>query len=168
MPSTTILNLQMILQDDPLVQPLARRYVNKNTESSRILASLLGWIASASVVALRQAIAHLINKECQLTARFYSNGKSGTVSLQWELHTLEDALVWMVFEGAVEMRLPQTCPECQVVFRPKIRPIRKFCAYKCAHRCAARKWAAERCRRRTLKLFRSRTDKTHLQGEGGM
>jgi hypothetical protein len=155
MPSTTILNLQMILQDDPLVQPLARRYVDKNTESTRILASRLGWIASASVVALRQAIAHLINKECQLTARLYSNVHSGTVSVQWELHTLEDALVWMVYQSALDTRLPQTCPECRKVFQSETRHAKKFCSPKCAHCCAARRWAAERRQRRAPELFAS-------------
>jgi hypothetical protein len=168
-PSTTSLNLQMILQDDPLVRPLRRRYVNKTNESTRILASLLEWIATSSVATLRKAIADLINKECQLTARFYSSSQSGTISLLWDLYTLEDALVWMVYQGAVEMCLPQSCPECQKVFKSGTRHAKKFCSYKCAHRCASRRSAPERCRRQASEVLVSeRTDNIDLYGQEGM
>jgi len=54
------------------------------------------------------------------------------------LHSLFDALNWMIWQDLSQNHPWQFCPECRKVFQPKWRHETKFCGSACAHRKASR------------------------------
>jgi len=56
------------------------------------------------------------------------------------IHSLADALYWMVWQDVFQDHPFQFCAECRKLFQPDTRHEKKFCSPTCAHRKTAREW----------------------------
>jgi hypothetical protein len=56
------------------------------------------------------------------------------------LHSLWDALRWMLFFDEWNDRPPMVCQECPKIFRPSSAHKMKYCSPECAHRATNRAW----------------------------
>ncbi len=56
------------------------------------------------------------------------------------IHSLADALNWMVWQDVFQDHPFQFCAECRKLFQPDTRHEKKFCSPECAHRKTAREW----------------------------
>jgi hypothetical protein len=139
-PSSAIFLLVMELRQS--IHSAFRQLAAKLTASKGDEVSMLrDWITLAPTAEVRLVIAVLIDVLPLVSVRMRANPRSRRVSMAWDMDTLEDALLWMVCQDALDERLPQTCPECKTTFRPAFHHRKKFCSTICAQRCAAREWA---------------------------
>jgi hypothetical protein len=121
------------------------------------------WIRSADLEMVDIAVAYVL-RNTTLSLGVYlecvrRNGKS-EVEARPRLHTLEDALQWMVWCDVEIQHSLTFCRDCGKPFRVESARRRKFCDEVCAHRAAARKW-----RRNDLKKKREQREPERNRAE---
>jgi hypothetical protein len=104
----------------------------------------IAWAESADISSLKRALAFLV--ETNVTAPLggltvEQRGRGFQVKPSSSVHSLWDALRWMLWFDEWNLSPLLCCPECQRIFRPfTAHKTRKYCTYKCAHRATNREW----------------------------
>jgi hypothetical protein len=69
------------------------------------------------------------------------NRRGNVLKASLGIHSLADALSWMVWQDVFHDHPFQFCAECRNLFQPDTRHEKKFCSQECAHRKTARESA---------------------------
>ena len=115
---------------------------------------LKAWARSASIGDIRRVLASSVEDTLRSPRGsgfcVTVQGKRFTIRPSYQLYSLWNALIWMVWFDEWNRWPPRACPECQKIFRPSTAHKKKYCDYACAHRAANRKYRRQDLRRRKL------------------
>lgn len=117
--------------------------------TSGLLANHLGisgnvqeWAKHASLKEVHASMDYLIEHAVRVSGHLKLRRQKNIVPRQvdagWELLSLKDALLWMVWYDEFNRHPVVCCAECREVFRGKTARARKYCKEKCAHKATAR------------------------------
>jgi hypothetical protein len=122
------------------------------------------WATEASIAEIQKVLASCIERWCHAPSRWglrVQETKTGLeIKPSFELHSLIDALRWMIFYDEWNHRPPTLCSECPRIFRPDTAHERKFCSPECAHRAANRAWRRKDLKERAIRRRKGGTNVT--------
>jgi hypothetical protein len=112
------------------------------------------WAESASAADIRRVLASCVQDWFRSPSswgfRVQARGKGFEIKPSFELHSLWDAMRWMLFFDEWNRRPPILCQECPKIFRPTTAHTMKFCSPTCAHRATNRVWRQKDLRKKRL------------------
>ena len=110
----------------------------------KIGSNIFGWVRTAPISEIRSALKYCVEAEVTMPwtggVRVMPHKGRTRVVPSYRLHSLKEALDWMLWFDEWNTNPPTACPACHTVFRPPSLHKKKYCSYNCAHRIAMQKY----------------------------
>jgi hypothetical protein len=111
----------------------------------RIAGAVASWVSNANKQQIRKVAKYILESIPPVPFPPSFRCVGDRVELHWRLLSLEDAMMWMVWQDTSQRYPVQFCEECRKVFRPRSAHRRKYCdSETCGHRVAAREYKRRR------------------------
>jgi len=129
----------------------------------------VSWAKSADLGSIRRALAISVEVAGGAPSGFGFRVEERRSRLEiipsFGIHTLWDALRWMMWLDEWNRWPPLSCLECHRIFRPSTAHKKKYCTHKCAHRATNREWRRRDLRERKKTLMSKKKGGINGPGE---
>jgi hypothetical protein len=116
----------------------------------------ISWTKCADLGSIKRALVFSVEVACGAPSsygfRVEGRRKGLEIIPRFGLHTLWEALRWMMWMDEWNHCPPLPCSECHRIFRPSTAHKKKYCTHECAHRATNREWRRKDLRERKKKL----------------
>jgi hypothetical protein len=111
-----------------------------------ISGDVLAWSKRAPLREVRTAMDFLVRYALPVSCsiKLLHRGRGRRVEAGWDLPSMKDAMLWMVWYDEFTKHPLICCQECRTIFRGETAHVRKYCPGPCAHRATAREWQRRR------------------------